>query len=607
MRFNFLEIKRRTDKNVFILLLLLILSYFIGLFLVAYVLLLLVSPFMVKDPTLAKAFHWVQMVMFERSLFRYLLAVSIIIGLFSWLLAGFSLRSIVDLFSGYPPDPSDRYHQQFINMIEEIKIASGIHDIEPVILPDSTINAFSCQDLSGRIVIGITEGALTKLTRQELEAVLAHEMGHIMAGDVITTTMFSAIVSVYSAMKNSGLSVMRSSTALLRGGESPNLKAGGVIFHAVWVFFAGLVVFAISQVWSLMNYMLIMLISRQREYRADALAIKIIRDPVSLARALAKIEHNRRSARLIPEENLGALFISNPFSEGEILSESLWDELFSTHPPLSKRIDVICNIAGISEEDLRREVAEEERIQKRRTLIGLSFLDDNSGSSIEETKWMILKDGQWEGPFHVEDLAKMELSPHTFVRPEDDEVYFPLEDNAELFGLLFGAEERDDSAPFQVRDDKYRGVCPRCGVRLQKAEYEGVIVRACPDCYGVILDRSQLKRILLREEVGFSEEIRRWGDALLSIRNKETRLFKPEPSFFCPVCGEVRACPTCRPVSMMYRRMFSIEFLIEVDVCRRCDRIWFDKYELELLQYMFEKLVRDTNRSPEEVWDDYIL
>ncbi len=505
------------------------------------------------------------------------------------------------MFHAYPPDPQDRYHKQFVNIIEEVKLASGIHKIDPVILPDSDINAFTCQDFSGRIVIGATEGALARLNRQELEAVIGHEMGHVMSGDVVTTTMFSAVMSVYAFLKAVGWVLMRGTRISVGARRGSRSSSSGPSL----MFVIGLVVFLLSALWSLINSLLILLISRQREYRADALAIKIVRDPVSLARALIKIKDNYKSTKLITDQSVGALFISNPFTKEEE-KDSLWEELFSTHPPLSKRIGIICNVAGVSVEELRRRVLEEQKTEaRRRTSIGLLFLDEDDKTA-EATRWLVFRDGTWQGPFGVSEMIEMNLSPTTFVRPEGSDVYFLIQDNAELFSQLFRPRDLEESRSEVGKgaDDRYEGLCPRCRTSLKKADYEGVMIWACPECFGCIVDKSQLKRILLRQEVGFSDEIEQWGDRLLAIKDKGMKIIKPEPSFICPICGERKACPSCKVLSRMFKRPFALDYPVEVDVCGLCGRIWFDKYELEVLQYMFEKRVKETGKSPEEIWNN---
>ena len=627
MRFNFLEIKRKKDRYVFLLLLLLMLSYTVGFFITAYAVLLVARIGFVSSASFPSVIRWVNHLLFHTRLGLQILLAAVLLSLVSWLLSGFSLRHIVSMFKGYPPDPEDRYHKQFINIIDEVKIASGIKNIEPRILPDTDINAFTCQDFSGKIVIGVTEGALAKLTRHELESVVGHEMGHIMSGDVVTTTMFSAIMSVYAAMKEVGLGMLKLGLAgaySYRAGRDRdsrvNIKvnrSSGINVLAL----IGLVIFIISLLWSYLNYMLITLISRQREYRADALAIKIVRDPISLARALLKIKNGHKSVKLITDKTVGALFISNPFTPERVSSSTpLAESLFNTHPPITDRISIVCNIAGVSPDELERQIIAEEKAKiEGRSKTGLVFLADESQEAISQAdgppdRWMVFIDSAWKGPFSVEELATMGLSPDTFIKREGDERHSMIQDNPEvmlgLFGVsarMEGAGEEGDNAPGDAGKQVY---CPRCkDVLLSRADYEGVMVLACPNCLGILLDREHLKKILLRKEVGFSDEIRLWGDKLFSMvemasKKYEIAPIKREPSFVCPVCGERKFGVKQKTVSMMYKRVFAKKFPVQVDICGLCGLIWFDKGELEVLQYMFEKKAEEMGVSVEEVWNN---
>lgn len=628
MRFNFLEIKRKKDRYVFLLLLLLMLSYTVGFFVTTYAVLFVARIGFMSGASFPSVIRWVNHQLFHTRLGLQVLLAAVVLSLVSWLLSGFSLRHIVSMFKGYPPEPDDRYHKQFVNIIDEVKIASGIKNIEPRILPDTDINAFTCQDFSGKIVIGVTEGALAKLTRHELEAVVGHEMGHVMSGDVVTTTMFSAIMSVYAAMKEVGLGMLklglagvysyrsardRDSRVNIRASRSSGINVLALI---------GLVVFIISLLWSYLNYMLITLISRQREYRADALAIKIVRDPISLARALLKIKNGHKSVKLITDKTVGALFISNPFTPERLSSgSSLAESLFNTHPPITDRISIVCNIAGVSPDELERQIIAEEKAKiEARSKTGLIFLgdeEDGADSQVDSgaDRWMVFLDSAWRGPFTVKELATMGLPPDTFIKREGEEGHSMIQDNPELMMGLFGVSARVEDAGAQDGDEvsgnaKKQVYCPRCrDVLLSRADYEGVLVLACPNCFGVLLDRDHLKKILLRKEVGFSDDIRQWGDKLFSMveisgKRYEIAPIKREPSFVCPVCGDRKFGAKQETISMMYKRVFAKKFPVQVDICGLCGLIWFDKGELEVLQYMFEKKAEEMGVSVEEVWNN---
>ncbi len=570
MRFNFLEIKRKKDRNVLWLLVILSVCYSLG-FLLIWCWINFCS-LLVIGKSLFKSFNGTAVV----------IVTAIIFSIIAWVSAGWGAGHLLKVFKAYPPEEKDRYHRQFSNIIEEVKIASGIKDIHPMILPDSDINAFSCQDFSGEVIIGVTEGALAKLSRQELEAVVAHEMGHVMAGDLLSTTMFSVVMSVYTAFKEAGLILMKGAdrSSDLRDSSSSSLGT----------FLVGSGIFVIAQLWSYLNYFLITAISRQREYRADALAVKIIRDPISLARALLRIKLSYKSKKIITDKLLSALFISDPFESAED-NEGFWSELFSTHPKLEDRLAVICNIASVSMGDLQRLVISEEKIKnKNRIKARIMFLEDIGASAGQIKRWFVLIQGQWLGPYDKDRLLKMDLSSDVFLKQEQDNTILMFSD--------FLGQIKDEVV--KVDKDIF---CPRCeDGMLLRADYEGVEVLACESCLGILVDREVLRRILGRREVGFSDEVCELAEKMLKTVDVSKRysdyLKDFRPSFICPVCKNEKFT--------MIKMQISYKFPVEVDVCRMCSRIWFDPLELEILQCLVEKVVDKEGLGVDNVLSRYV-
>ena len=85
-----------------------------------------------------------------------------------------------------PLDAGDRYHQRLANIVEEMRIATGSPRIECVTVRTLGLNAFAFSDLHGGGVIGVTEGALARLSRQQLQGVVAHEFAHVLSGTYVT-------------------------------------------------------------------------------------------------------------------------------------------------------------------------------------------------------------------------------------------------------------------------------------------------------------------------------------------------------------------------------------------------------------------------------------
>jgi len=126
--------------------------------------------------------------------------------------------------------------------------------------------------------------------------------------------------------------------------------------------------------------------------------------------------------------------------------------------------------------------------------------------------------------------------------------------------------------------------CPSCGAGLQTADYEGLRISVCLSCGGRLATSDEVKRILARREVGFSDEQRRLADLLIADGDRLRRaalLARGRPGV------ELIACPRC--AKTMVRRHFSYEHAVEIDYCSICDLFWFEKDELEALQILGER------------------
>ncbi len=261
------------------------------------------------------------------------LAAAAIWGILSFL-SYFAGDPIVLSFSGAKL-VSPEIHPQLFNVVEEMKIAAGLHFMPHIYILDAAApNAFATGKRPEEASIVVTAGLLTKLNRDELQGVVAHEMSHILNRDTQFVTfasmMLGAIVLISELFLRGFYYSGAGSGRRFRSGGS--LKRGGGQMQALLVVVA--LVFAVLA--PVMARLLYFAISRRREYLADASAVRLTRYPEGLASALEKIA---RSTEDLPQANKASapLFIVNPLKEaGEEHAD-----LSATHPPISERIRIL--------------------------------------------------------------------------------------------------------------------------------------------------------------------------------------------------------------------------------------------------------------------------
>ena len=206
-------------------------------------------------------------------------------------------------------------YKQYHSLVEGLTIASGLPKPELYIMHSKKINAFASGRDPQHAVVCVTEGALEKLDKNELEAVLAHELGHIASYDMRYMTLVAVMVGMVAIISQIFL------RSLWFSGGGGNDK-GKIIFILI-----GIVLAIVAPI---IVYVVQMSISRKREFVADASAVKFTRYPGGLIRALKKIKEDNTPAEKKVSKAVAPLFISNPFGG-----------LSSTHPPIEKRIQAL--------------------------------------------------------------------------------------------------------------------------------------------------------------------------------------------------------------------------------------------------------------------------
>ncbi|WNO60366.1 M48 family metallopeptidase [Rheinheimera sp. MMS21-TC3] len=226
------------------------------------------------------------------------------------------------------PDSTEPLQRRLLNVVEEMALAANL-PVPPVyLLPESGINAFAAGYSPADAVIGITQGALEQLNRDELQGVIGHEFSHVLNGDMRMNIRLIAILNGILFIGHVGYFLMRSGSAssINRSRSSNNKNNGGGILALALGFIV------IGYLGSFIGNLIKAAVSRQREYLADASAVQFSRNPRGIAGAL-KVIGSHSSKSIIRSENASE---NSHLFFGEAISS--WLSIFATHPPLAKRI-----------------------------------------------------------------------------------------------------------------------------------------------------------------------------------------------------------------------------------------------------------------------------
>jgi heat shock protein HtpX len=223
--------------------------------------------------------------------------------------------------------------KQLYNVVEELKIAAGLQFMPKVYLIDADyMNAFASGFSEKSAMVAITRGLINKLNRSELQAVMAHEVSHIRRMDIKLTLIASVLANLILIVLD-----IFFYQALFSRSENNNRRG------------LATAIILLRYVFPLINILLLLYLSRTREYMADAGCVELLRDNQALASALLKINQDHLSNQdqynaqyqQTPHENVRReAYIFDPHQAGIHGSNSLSD-LFSTHPNLKDRLKAL--------------------------------------------------------------------------------------------------------------------------------------------------------------------------------------------------------------------------------------------------------------------------
>jgi heat shock protein HtpX len=229
------------------------------------------------------------------------------------------------------PDEAGRLRlRQFQNVVDEMAIAAGLPRPAAYVVPDPDPNAFATGRDPSRASLAVTEGLLRRLDRDELQGVVAHEMSHIRNFDIRLMTIVAALVGAIALLADWAARGMRYGVFGRRGRSRDSAGAAlSVVMVVAWL--------AAVLLAPLVARLLAMLVSRKREYLADATAAELTRNPMALASALAKIDAEAAPTTAV-KRGSAHLCIADPLGRRVNARSGGLSNLFASHPPMADRI-----------------------------------------------------------------------------------------------------------------------------------------------------------------------------------------------------------------------------------------------------------------------------
>jgi Zn-dependent protease with chaperone function/Zn-finger nucleic acid-binding protein len=471
------------------------------------------------------------------------------------------------------PARTDRYHLLFAESVEAIRLAAGLPHVEPLIFPTLAMNSLALIQPDGSPAVVVTEGLLAECSRDEIEAVIAHEIGHIARGDTFILTLVCGLSSFFERLRAILEPDVEASPGIPAGIRSGIIGSSGLLYLAAAL---GAAVIKLLGVF----------VSRERELLADAAAVEFGRSPEALARVLLKAQ--ARNA-FIGDFSLAfaPLFLIAPSAPGDDGGPApRWS---SSHPSFARRIGLLAEMVHKTPEEIAATVrAARQSRESARTIAEPAapppgLLPTGAELPKELGEWILLRpDSNSSGPFTLGELL---FAPHFSPAARVKNTLEGLEGRAADFPQIRDALRRQRQARPADVDSLDR--CPRCRIPLGDSFYEGVPIKICRRCSGKSVDRTDMNRLIARREIGFSESLVRKAEAFRDAQQLNpggliSPKAQPDARLACPACG-YRMTP----------RPFNYQYFVPVDKCLACGRIWFDADELEILQILIERTRTD--------------
>lgn len=208
------------------------------------------------------------------------------------------------------------------DVVQRLTTKAGLPMPKIFVIPSESPNAFATGRNPQHASVAVTHGILGLLTDDELEGVLAHELGHVKNRDILTSSIAATLAGAITILA-------RMAFWFGLGGERRDRDGGGGILMLLLAPLAAMLI----QLW----------VSRTREYEADHSGAELTGNPYALASALEKISAYSKRVPLVASPSSAHLFIVQPLLGGDTLMS-----LFSTHPPIQKRIERLIGRSSVS-------------------------------------------------------------------------------------------------------------------------------------------------------------------------------------------------------------------------------------------------------------------
>ncbi len=228
---------------------------------------------------------------------------------------------------------------QLYNVVEEMRIAAALPAMPRVFIIDTPVpNAFAVGLNPERACVAVTAGLLERLSRDELQGVIAHELGHVSNRDTLFMTLAGVTLGAIVLLADAGMRMMFWGGGGRRRSPSSGKGGGG----AAILMIAALVLAILAP---LVARLLYFACSRQREYLADASAAQYTRYPAGLANALRKIALQQDPKKIPVNRVVAPMYAINPLAAAGSFS------VFGTHPPTEERIRRLLEMQGAAPTD----------------------------------------------------------------------------------------------------------------------------------------------------------------------------------------------------------------------------------------------------------------